>query len=253
MNQMHASGRIVVSAALGLATVLAVAGCGGGAANRSSGASALLGSHTSLIVEKIVPARGSVDVTVYFDGAPEAEVHVNSDTTGLSAGLGGVPLESYQGSHVSMLSRTFSHPIDGVLHIANLGSTQAIAGVVVKLQTSRYLTVTPSTTNVPQGGSLGIDVTLTEATDSDGLGAYLQDSTGAKTPITLTKLGTGHWMGQVAPTVGGASQLFVQTTGDRVRYDMSTIAVASGNVSFGTGFTERRSTPTTTVSPTRWN
>ena len=71
---------------------------------------------------------------------------------------------------------------------------------------------------------MSIDIQLSEATDSDGVTAHLEDPSGADTPIALTKIDTGHWTGQVTPTVSGDNKVYAQTTGYRTRYESTDIS-----------------------------
>ena len=196
--------------------------------------------QANLMSQVTVPAGGSVDVAVAFEGTPNPSITVSSLSPGITASFGGVALVNYtQVSGTTVLSMTSESLADGSVHISNPGTSQAIVNVVTLIYATRYLTVTPSTTNVDQGGNVSFDVTLSEATDSDGASAYLLDPAGLKTAITLTKIGTGHWSGQVAPAVSGANQIYVQTTGEQPRYQFTSFAVRTGNVALGTGFTER--------------
>jgi hypothetical protein len=247
MAEVMRRGRVVyVAVALG---VLALSSCvSPGTQTRSPSQPPLGGSsgtptnavQPNLRTEVAVPAGGSIDVPVAFEGTTNPSIDVSSTSPGITANFGGVALDDYtQVSGTSLLGKTFASPADGSLHVSNPGASPATVNVVTLIYTNRYLTITPSTTNVAQGGNVSFDVTLSEASDSDGATAYLLDTSGLKTPISLTKVGVGHWTGQVAPTVSGASQIYVQTTGERLRYQFSNIAVRTGNVTLGTGFTER--------------
>jgi hypothetical protein len=195
--------------------------------------------YVNLQIDQVVPAGGAVDVPLAFEGASLAVVTAYTSSTGVTAGFAGSALPGYSANGVAAFSQSVTNPTDGPLHITNTGPTQATVTVIVQVDSSRYLTITPAATSVAKGASLGFDVTLTEATSADGASAYLADPNGVKTPIALTKLGTGHWSGLVSPAVGGTNTIYVQTSGDRLRYESRDISVMTGDVSFGPGFTER--------------
>jgi hypothetical protein len=192
-----------------------------------------------LVLDVALPAGGSLDVPLTFEGSSFATIQVVGVTPGVTASFGGTALDSGSLVDFTALSTSMSNPTDGSLHIVNPGTTAATVTLVARVQTTRHLTTTPPIAAVAKGGTLSFDVQLSEATDGDGASAYLQDQTGARTPIALTEVGMGHWTGQVAPTVSGTSEIHAQTSGARVRYGTCLISVSTGNVTFGSGFTER--------------
>jgi len=196
-------------------------------------------AYPNLVTHVTVSPGGTIDVPVTFEGTSSALIDVTSASPGITANFGGVAFEDgTQVAGTSALGMSLSSPSDGSVHISNPGTTPATVGLETLIYTTRYLTTTLSATNVDKNGSVSLDVTLTEATDSDGASAYLQDPAGAQTPITLTKVATGHWTGQVVPTVSGDSMISVQTSGARIRYQYSRIAVRTGNLTLAPGFTE---------------
>ena len=195
--------------------------------------------YVNLQIDQVVPAGGSVDVPLAFEGSTLALVAGSTHSPGVSAVFAGSALPSYSANGATLFSQSVDDPIDGPLHIANTGPTQATVTVIVQVDTARYLTITPSANTVAKGAGVSFDVTLSEATSGDGATAYLADPNGVKTPITLTKLGTGHWSGQVSPTVGGANTIYVQTSGGPLRFESRDISVITGDVTFASGFTER--------------
>jgi hypothetical protein len=195
--------------------------------------------YVNLQIDQVVPAGGSVDVPLAFEGSTLALVTGSTSSPGISVAYAGAALPSYSANGATAFSKSVEDPIDGPLHITNTGATQATVTVIVQVDTSRYLTITPSANTVAKGAGLSFDVTLSEATSADEASAYLADPNGMKTPITLTKLGTGHWSGQVSPTVGGANSIYVQTSGGPLRFESSEISVITGDVTFAPGFTER--------------
>jgi hypothetical protein len=198
------------------------------------------GSYTDadVIVEQVVPAGGSIDVPLTFEGSSFGSVQVISGAVGITATFGGTALEGTTTGSTA-ISTSIPNPSDGPVHVANQGTTDATVTVIALVGTSRHLTVTPPYGSLAKGGTFSFDAVVSEATAADGASAYLQDSSGAQTPIALTKVGTGHWTGLVSPTVSGVYEIHVQTTGARVRYATANVSVSKGNVTFGSGFTEQ--------------
>ena len=247
--------------AAGAALALALAGCLAAPAGHPSmshaaptpaptrtpaASAALAGSEehqeNNFYEDETVPAGGSIDVPVSFEGTSNPTVYVNSTTPGITASFGGVALDAYSipGGLSSLESKPIANPKDGLLHISNPGPTQAIVTVVTLIYSTRHLTITPSTDFVVKGGTLSIDARVSQATPGEVASAYLQDyPTGAKTSFVLTKVGKGHWTGQVTPATGGRKSISVETSGERVRIDHTLISVSRGNLTLGTGFTER--------------
>ena len=181
-------------------------------------------ADADFMADEKVPAGGSIDVPVSFECSSSAGITAYSPTAGLSASINRTALTSSDTSD-TLLSTTLPNPVDGTLHLVNPGTTDATVSVTILINTTRHLTVTPSAYSVVVGVSVSLDIQLSEAADGDGATAYLQDPSGTKTPIALTKVGTGHWTGQVTPTVSGDNKISAQTTGDRVRYDSADISV----------------------------
>jgi hypothetical protein len=191
-----------------------------------------------LIVGKVVPAGGSIDVPLSFEGSSFGSIQVVSSAL-VTATFGGTALDGTATTTYTAISTSVSNPSDDPVHVVNQGTTDATVTVIANVGTTRHLTVTPPSSDVAQGGTAHFDAVISEATDADGASAYLQDASGSKTPVALTKVGTGHWTGQVSPTVGGSYEIHVQTTGSRVRYGTALVSVSKGNVTIGSGFTEQ--------------
>ena len=187
-----------------------------------------------------VPAGGSVDVPLAFEGATSAGVTVSAPDSNIGATFAGTTLEGLaSGSGGWSLGANLSNPVDGPLHITNSGSQSETVGVLMMIETGRKLTVTPATTIVANGQSVGLDVVLTQPVTGDSVGAELVDPAGKQTPITLTAAGSGHWTGQGTPTVGGTNTINAWTTGNGIRRTQALLNVSSGTVSLGSNFTER--------------
>jgi hypothetical protein len=222
---------------------------------------ALQGSFSTTVS---VAAGGSVDVPIAFEGSAGAAVNVYAADSNVSATFGSIALTGQATpSGGSTLSADLTSPADGSLHITNSGSQAETVAVLVMIETGRSLTVTPSTVTVTNGQTVGLDIVLTQPVAGDVVQAELVDPAGTHTSITLTPAGSGHWTGQVTPTVGGDNQVNVWTLANGIRRADVTLSVSSGTVSLSSGFTERLSdtngdgladalilTPTITVAQT---
>jgi hypothetical protein len=195
-------------------------------------------ADADLVVDKVVPAGASIDVPISFEGSSFGSIQVVSSAL-VTATFGGTALDGTATATYTAISTSVSNPSDGPVHVVNQGTTDATVTVIANVGTTRHLTVTPPLNDSTIGGTVKFDALVSEATDADGASAYLQDPSGAKTPIDLTKVGAGHWTGHVNPTVVGISQIHVQTSGTRVRYGSAYVSVPTGNVTLGSGFTEQ--------------
>jgi Putative serine esterase (DUF676) len=182
-----------------------------------------------------VPAGGSVDVPLTFEGTARAVISVSAPDQSIGATFAGTSLT---GGGSGSISADLSNPVDGPLHITNSGTTDQVVGVLVMVETARNLTITPSATHVSNGQTVSLDIVLTQAVAGDVVQADLEDPAGVHTPITLTQAGDGHWAGQVTPTVGGTNTVNAWTTGNGIRRAQALLFVTSGTVVLGQGFTE---------------
>lgn len=182
-----------------------------------------------------VPAGGSVDVPLTFEGSARAIITVSAPDQSIGASFAGTSLT---GSGSGSIGADLSNPIDGPLHITNSGTSDQVVGVLVMVETARNLTITPSATNVSNGQTVSLDIVLTQAVSGDVVQADLEDPAGVHTPITLTQAGDGHWTGQVTPTVGGTNTVNAWTSGNGIRRAQALLFVTSGTVVLGQGFTE---------------
>jgi hypothetical protein len=182
-----------------------------------------------------VPAGGSVDVPLTFEGTARAVISVSAPDQSIGATFAG---SSLTGGGSGSISADLSNPVDGPLHITNSGTSDRVVGVLVMVETARNLTITPSATHVSNGQTVSLDIVLTQAVSGDVVQADLEDPAGAHTPITLTQAGDGHWTGQVTPTVGGTNTVNAWTAGNGIRRAQALLFVTSGTVVLGQGFTE---------------
>jgi hypothetical protein len=191
-----------------------------------------------LIVDKVVLAGGSIDVPLSFEGSSFGSIQVVSSAL-VTATFGGTTLDGTATTTYTAISTSVSNPSDGPVHVVNQATTDATVTVIANVGTTRHLTVTPPSSDLAQGGTANFDAVVSEATDTDGASAYLQDASGSKTPVALAKVGSGHWTGQVSPLVGGSYEIHVQTIGARVRYRTALVSVSKGNVTIDSEFTEQ--------------
>lgn len=215
-------------------------GCvGPGVSPRSSTSPAMEGSFSATVS---VPAGGSVDVRLVFEGSSSAAINVYAQDSNIGATFGAATLSPQASpSGGSTLTAELSKPVDGPLHVTNSGSQAETVGVLVTIETARTLTITPSVTAVANGQAVTIDIVLTQPVAGDAVQAELVDPAGTHTSITLTPAGSGHWTGTVTPTVGGDNQINAWTLANGIRRADVTLNVSSGTVSLSSGFTERLS------------
>jgi hypothetical protein len=169
----------------------------------------------------------SADITLAFEGASAATVYVTDANYDITASFAGTDLDF---SGLPFLTTDLASPIDGVLHVTNNGTQTEDVGVVVSIPTDRKLTVTSSTETTAIGQAVPVDIILSGATADDEVTASLVDANGTSTPITLTKVDTGHWTAQVTPTSGGLNTVVAETTTGATRWAQALIDVAGGGV-----------------------
>lgn len=240
--------RRVIGSTVGVVLVAAsLAGCSvSGASPFGSPASPGASSRSASSMEAnfgktvTVPAGGSVDVPLSFEGTSAAQIFLSASDSSIGASFGSTTLTGdLSGSEGGSLGASLSNPLDGPLHITNSGSVSETVLVIVMIETGRKLTVTSSVSSVANGQTVNIDVVLTQPVTGDSVGAELVDPAGTHTPITLTQAGDGHWTGQVTPTVGGGNDINAWTNGNGIRRAQTALNVEGGNVTIGGGFTER--------------
>ncbi len=194
----------------------------------------------SLNVDRVVPAGGSIDVPIAFEGTSQARVTISASTPGVTASLAGTNLAGGTISGKTLLQTSpLANPADGTLHIVNPGTSESTVMIIATIFTTRHLTITPATRTVGKGDTVSFTVSVNEPGASEAATAYLVDPSGTKTPIALTATGTGAWTGQATVTTSGANKIEAQTAGDRPRYAEAGISVASGTIAVAPGFTEQ--------------
>jgi len=212
-------------------------GSGPGAATVQANALGISDMEGSFATRVTVPAGGSSDVLLSFEGSNRANIGVSTPDSSIGATFGSTTLSGLAGG--GSIAAKLTNPVDGPLHITNSGSQAQTVGVLLMIETGRTLVVTTSSMNVPNGTPVGLDVTLTQPVAGDVVQAELVDMAGNSRPITLTPSGSGHWTGQVTPTVGGTNTINAWTTGNGIRRTQAFLNVSSGTVSVGTSFSER--------------
>ena len=99
-----------------------------------------------------VPAGGSVDVPLSFEGTSAAQIYLSASDSSIGASFGSTTLTGdLSGSEGGSLGASLSSPLDGSLHITNSGSQSETVGVIVMIETGRKLTVTSSVSSVANG------------------------------------------------------------------------------------------------------
>ena len=190
-----------------------------------------------------VPAKATVKVPIAFEGSTSGGIVAYAESSGLTITWAGKVMEQQKAPWLASSALTASvslqNPTDGDLTIKNTTRSPIDAGGYVMIMTRRHLTITPSTTFPHKGEQVGFDVTLTEATDADGLTATLVDPSGVATPIGATKVGTGHWTGPVTFSSTGQFTIRVSTTGGTFRGAMAELEVADEVVAVTSTFDEQ--------------
>lgn len=190
-----------------------------------------------------VPAKTTIKVPIGFEGSTWGAVVVYAESGGLAVTWAGktVAPQKYPalGASVVGFSVSLDNPKDGDLTIKNTTGSPIDAAGYVMIMTRRHLTLTPSTTFPHMGQQISFDVTLSQATDADGLTATLVDLSGAATPLSVTKVGTGHWIGNVTFSSTGQFTIRASTTGGTFRGAMAELDAAAGVVTVSTTFDEQ--------------
>jgi hypothetical protein len=131
------------------------------------------------------------------------------------------------------------HPADGVLRVTNKGKKSVDVGTMVWVLTSRHLDVTVSPDFVAKGEQAKVDVVLSNPVAGDTVTLEDTGAAGLRAPIALVAQGGGHWTGSFVSTISGEHNLFARTIGPARRLGSALIQVLTGDVTLGSGFTER--------------
>lgn len=206
----------------------------------TSHAASLSGESTQVrpVSSQVVPAGGSVDVPIDFEGSTAATILLSTTSSSISASIAGTDLTAAQGMP-GYLAAQLADPVNGDLHVVNSGSSDAGIAVMLMIQTTRTLTITTSSYDYAHGAEVSFDVVLTDTQAGDTVTAKYRDPDGTLTPITLTPAGDGHWTGQFTPAAGGVYTILASVGGSEPRAMSTEVDVASGTVSLSSTFSER--------------
>jgi hypothetical protein len=228
------SGIVLISAGL--------AGCTSSlsSSSPSSNASSVAGefSDANLVESLTVPAGGSLDVPLVFEGASTALLSVYGASDSISASFGGTEFGPMGSGATRVLSLTVANPSDGPLHLTNAGSSQSSVWVSVQIPTDRHLSITAPTGTLAIGSMVSFEIDLSEATADDSVQAEYVSPSGTHTPLTLAETAQGRWTGSITPAEGGNGTISAWTTTGGKRYASARLWVAGGAVSLSSTFTE---------------
>jgi hypothetical protein len=198
-----------------------------------------LSQDASALVSETVPARGSVEIPLDFEGSSWAAVMVYSKATGLTATVAGKALEASGGMGIPGLSVELTSPANGTLVVRNPTAQAADISAMAEIMTRRHVTVEPGFSNVKRGEPVAIDVSMTQASDGDQLTLQFMDEQGTKAAVPVKKLGTGHWTATVTPTATGENHVLATVTGTHFRIGQNYLEVISGDVTVSSTFGEQ--------------
>jgi len=168
------------------------------------------------VVAATVPARGSVDVPVTFEGTEKASISVFVPDAHISGTIGGSPLEKSSSGTLHGLGVTLDHPSDGVLQLANDGDQPASVSVMVWIITDRHLVV-DAAPFVAAGQPLDVTVSLSAAGPDEAPTVQLVGPDGRASTVAITSAGAGVWTGSIQPPTPGTSKIIARVAGPRPR------------------------------------
>jgi hypothetical protein len=193
--------------------------------------------------DKTVPARRTISVPIDFEGSSWGTVAAYTKSNGLTVTFHGKTLTSQETSQqpwpVWSFGVSMDNPANGDLTIKNTtGSPVEVAGYAM-IYTRRHLTIEPSSRFMHKGQEISIDVSLTQATAADSVTVAVADTKGNSTPISVTRVGTGHWTGHATFSAVGDFVIRASTSGSRMRTAMSDVQVSAGDVTLSSTFAEQ--------------
>jgi hypothetical protein len=188
-----------------------------------------------------IPAGGSQQIQIPFEGAGEATIEVVGDAP-FSAAIGGTTIPA-DGLRMG-LPRAYlrlSNPVDGLLQVTNTGTAPGHIVSIVRILTTRHLTIGPSNGPVvAKGVPVSLTFVVSDPVTGEAVSAVSEDPAGVRTPLTLVPAGAGHWTAQFSSTVAGEHDIIAETTGaGSQRTGTTVVQVLSGDVTLGSSFTER--------------
>ena len=201
----------------------------GGTLSASAGspASGVSGLQVAAVASVTVPAGGSLDLPVTFEGASSAAVFAVGPGGQIGAAIAGTTLDPTPDWPAGLLTASLSVPADQPLHITNSGQAPAEVSVVVEIATDRSLAV-DATAFVNRGSPVSVTVNLAGSLPGDVPTAALFAADGTSTPIALSPSGTDAWTGSVTPTAAGASRILASVGGARPRFAGVSVDIGSG-------------------------
>jgi hypothetical protein len=201
-------------------------------------------SDTSAVFGKSVPAHGSFELPVDFEGSSWGAISIYARSKGLTATFAGKALDgrdaSLMGAGLWSFSSGLTKPANGVLVVRNPGAKAIDIQGGVSILTRRHLTVTVPNLEAHRGDKVGFDVTLSLASETDEAKVELISANGlTRTPVAVTKVAPGHWTGLVTLTDSGDIPLMATVTVGKFRTTHALLQVMSGDVKLSSTFTER--------------
>ena len=192
--------------------------------------------------EAAVPAGGTTDVPLTFEGSASASILIVSDQIdNLTGSFGATNLdvaEFFPG--VNALGTTLSSPANGVLHLANSGGATANVIVLTNIDTARTLTLAAAPQVVRPNAPVTIDVSLSGASVGDSAHLTIADESGAAVAeLDPTSTGTGTWRGTWTAPTSGEYSVKASVGGSAPRQAFASFTVASGAATIATGFAEQ--------------
>lgn len=213
------------------------------AAPSASGVSPTIGALDTAQSEGVtVPANGSIELPVRFEGSSQAAVVVLADQAGaaLKASLGANALSVSDLLGVPALQASLTSPVDGRLRLVNSGSVAIDAVVLVSVESPRTMTVASTPEITQPGAPVTITAVLSVADPGDAPHAQVFDQDGnLVVDLVLTQGGAGSWSGVFTPTTPGPYSVVASVDGTRPRRTSDLFTVASGGALLAGGFSEQ--------------
>jgi hypothetical protein len=193
-------------------------------------------------IGRTVPAGGTVNVPLAFEGTTKAAIAIYLNDENVVATIGGVALVAGGAGPIRFLQTTLENPVDQPLTITNNGTKPTTVAIMTSIWTSRRLTVTAPVSLVGVGGTLLYSIDLTEPRADDQVSVTLHGTDGdvsGDMALSVSPDGPGRWTGDVTLSKGGSFVIIANTSGARYRIGGQQLSVFFGNVVFGEGFDER--------------
>jgi hypothetical protein len=187
-----------------------------------------------------VPPAGSVTVPIDFEGATESTLLGYTESASLIVTFRGQPLRvgpAMGPSTEATFGDTYRPPVNGDLVLKNPTAAPVAVEGFATITTRRHLSLHPSSTYTRKGQAYSVDVSLTEATESDGLKVTVRCDDVAPVPLVVVRVAVGRWTASGTASSVGSCNLDAITTGTRARDAMGAVEVVSGEASLSSSFT----------------